>query len=279
VKQYGNAEVTVTTTSDTLNTYYTITFNYLGTKALPEDMQLVNFDLQTSNIYSKGSPINWYDMEMKGTTIDQSNVQTNNVYTYMETFKLKPTYSRLWGSLQFEGMLNPLTGGRNYAIDHRTIGAKVTVTSYDGKTIVEAPLINKTGSYVAGGMKADNNAYTVTVDVPGHFTMSKSIVLSYDVRGEIIGRDMSYLLSPAKAGDVNKDNVIDVLDAIELQKNWGKNTSGSDLNFDGIVDQKDMNYVIQNYGLQNDSVSNAPKAKDTYRGVTLNMVLSQLGLK
>ncbi|TDL71130.1 hypothetical protein E2R56_19100 [Rhodococcus qingshengii] len=279
VKQYGNAEVTVTTTSDTLNTYYTITFNYLGTKDLPEDMQLVNFDLQTSNIYSKGSPINWFENEMKGTTIDRSNVQTNNVYTYIETFKLKPTYSRLWGSLQFEGMLNPLTGGRNNALDHRTIGAKVTVTSYDGKTVVEPPLTNKSGSYVAGGMKADKNPYTVTLDVPGHFTISKSLVLSYDVRGEIIGRDMSYLLSPAKAGDVNKDHVIDVLDAIELQKNWGKNTSGSDLNFDGIVDQKDMDYVIKNYGLQNDSVPNAPKAKDTYKGVTLDMVLRQLGLK
>ncbi len=279
VKQYGNAEVTVTTTSDTLNTYYTITFNYLGTKALPEDMQLVNFDLQTSNIYSKGSPINWFENEMKGTTIDQSNVQTNNVYTYIETFKLKPTYSRLWGSLQFEGMLDPLTGGRNNAIDHRTIGAKVTVTSDDGKTVVEAPLTNKSGSYVAGGMKADKNPYTVTVDVPGHFTMSKSIVLSYDVRGEIIGRDMSYLLSPAKAGDVNKDNVIDVLDAIELQKNWGTKASGSDLNFDGIVDKKDMDYVVKNYGLQNDSVPNAPKAKNTYKSITLDTVLSQLGLK
>jgi hypothetical protein len=279
VKQFGDAQVTVTTTSDTLNTYYTITFNYLGTKDLPEDMQLVNFDLQTANIYSKGSPINWFENEMKGTTIDQSNVQTNNVYTYIETFKLKPTYSRLWGSLQFEGMLNPLTGGRNNALDHRTIGAKVTVTSYDGKTIVDAPITDKNGSYVAGGMKADPNPYTVTLDVPGHFTISKPLVLAYDVRGEIIGRDMSYLLSPAKAGDVNKDDVIDVLDAIELQKNWGKNTSGSDLNFDGIVDKKDMDYVIKNYGLQNDSVPNAPRAKDTYKGVTLDMVLSQLGLK
>ncbi|EPD53716.1 hypothetical protein HMPREF1210_00539 [Paenisporosarcina sp. HGH0030] len=279
VKQFGDAEVAVTTTSDTLNTYYTIIFNYLGTKALPEDMQLVNFDLQTSNLYSKGTTTNWFDMEMKGTTIDQSNVQTNNVYTYMESFKLKPTYSRLWGSLQFEGMLNPLTGGRNFAIDHRTIDAKVSVTSYDGKTVVDAPITNKTGSYIAGGIKADKNPYTVMVDVPGHFTMSKSIVLSYDVRGEIIGRDMSYLLSPGKAGDVNKDHVIDVLDAIELQKNWGKNTSGSDLNFDGTVDKKDMDYVIKNYGLQNDSVPKPPKAKETYKGVTLDDVLIKLGLK
>jgi hypothetical protein len=85
-------------------------------------------------------------------------------------------------------------------------------------------------------------------------------------------------LNTAKAGDVNKDNVIDVLDAIELQKNWGKNTSGSDLNFDGTVDKKDMDYIINNYGLQNPSVSDAPKAKTSYKGVTLDDVLTQLGL-
>lgn len=40
-----------------------------------------------------------------------------------------------------------------------------------------------------------------------------------------------------------------------------------------------MDYVIKNYGLQNGSVPNAPRAKEKYKGVTLDMVLSQLGLK
>ncbi|WHY79980.1 S8 family serine peptidase [Neobacillus sp. WH10] len=279
VKQYGDAQVSVTTTSDILNTYYTITFNYLGTKALSEDMKLVNFDLQTSNMYSKSSPVNWSDMQMNGTTIDQSNVQTNNVYTFMEVFKVKPTFSRLEGSMQFEGMLNPVTGQRNYALNQQTIGAKVTVTSYDGKTVADATIIDKSGNYNVDGLKADKNPYTLKVDVPGHFTMYKSLPLYYDVRGETIGRRMSYLLSVSKAGDVNKDNVIDVLDAIEMQKNWGKNKSGSDLNFDGVVDKKDMDYIIKNYGLQNPSVSDAPKAKTSNKGVTLDDVLNQLGLK
>ncbi|WP_129692353.1 S8 family serine peptidase [Gottfriedia acidiceleris] len=279
VKQYGDSQVSVSTTSDTNFTYYTITFTYLGTQSLPEDMQLVNFDLQTSNMYSKTTPVNWFMNEMKGTTIDQSGVTKNNIYTFMESFKLKPTFSRLEGSLQFEGMFNPLTGQKNLALDHRTIGAKVTVTSYDGKTVVDAPIINKSGSYNADGIKPSKDPYTIKMDVPGHFTMYRSLVLSYEDRGETIGRRMAFVLKTVTAGDVNKDDVIDVLDAIEMQKNWGTKTVGSDLNFDGTVDKKDMDYIINNYGLQNPSVSDAPKAQNTYKGITLDTVLSQLGLK
>jgi hypothetical protein len=64
-----------------------------------------------------------------------------------------------------------------------------------------------------------------------------------------------------------------------MQKNWGTKTTGSDLNFDRPVDNKDdMEYIIKNYGLQNPSVSDAPKAKTSYKGVTLDDVLTQLGL-
>lgn len=278
VKRYGDAQVSVTTTSDTNFTHYTITFTYLGTQALPEDMPLVNFDLQTSNMYSKSTPVQWAMNEMKGTTIDQLGVTKTNVYTFMESFKLKPTYSRLDGSLQFEGMLNPLTGQRNNALDQRNIGAKVTVTSYDGKTVVEGPIINKSGSYAVDGIKPSKDPYTIKMDVPGHFTMYRPLLLTYEDRGETIGRNISFVLNTTKAGDVNKDNVIDVLDAIEMQKYWGTNTIGSDLNFDGTVDKKDMDYIINNYGLQNPSVSDAPKAQNTYKGITLDTVLRQLGL-
>ncbi len=64
-----------------------------------------------------------------------------------------------------------------------------------------------------------------------------------------------------------------------IQTYWGTNKSGSDLNFDGVVDKKDMDYVVKNYGLQNSTVLNPPKAKTTYKGVTLDDVLTQLGLK
>lgn len=280
VKQYGDAQVSVTSTSDNVLTIYTITFNYFGNKALPEDMQLVNFDLNTVKHHSPKSAfsVNWFKMEMAGTTIDQSNVVTNNVYTYMDSVNMKEKYSRIQGNLNLEGTTDPLTGQQNYALDQTKLGAKVTVTSYDGKTVIEAPIQNKNGNYTADGMNADKNAYTLKVDVPGHFTMYKSFVLSDDVRGELIGNRRVFS-TRAKAGDANKDNVIDIMDALYLQTNWGTNKSGADLNFDGVVDKKDMDLLINNYGLQNSTVSNAPKAKTSYKGSTLDTVLSQLGLK
>ncbi|MEK4069008.1 S8 family serine peptidase [Peribacillus sp. FSL R5-0717] len=281
VKQYGDAQVSVTSTSDDLYTKYTITFNYLGNKALPEDMQLVNFDLNTVKHYTPNTnfSVNWFDMEMTGTTVDQSNIVTNNVYTNMESVKMQNTYSRIVGNLNLEGTTDPLTDQANSALDQTKIGAKVTVTSYDGKTVIEAPIQNKYGRYIADGIKADKNASTLKVDVPGHFTMYKSLVLSYDVRGEAIGNRFGSGLARAKAGDANKDNVIDIMDALYLQTNWGTNKSGADLNFDGVVDKKDMDLLIKNYGLQNSTVPNAPKAKTSYKGSTLDTVLIKLGLK
>ncbi len=279
VKQYGDAQVSVTSTSDDVYTKYTITFNYLGNKELPEDMQLVNFDLNTAKQYTPKSAFSvyWFGMEMTGTTIDQSNVVTNNVYTYMDSVNMKNTYSRIKGNLNLEGTMDPLTGQQNYAFDNSKIGAKVTVTSYDGKTVFEAAPV-KNGNYIVDGMKADKNAYTLKVDAPGHFTMYKSFVLSDDVRGELIGMERVFSTQP-EAGDANKDNVIDIMDAIYLQTYWGTNKSGADLNFDGVVDKKDMDLLIKNYGLQNSTVPNPPKAKTSYKGATLDTVLSQLGLK
>ncbi|MEH7451180.1 S8 family serine peptidase [Gottfriedia acidiceleris] len=271
VKKYGDAQVSVESTP----TKYIFTFNYLGDKALPEDLPLFNFDLKTANKWTTDS-INWFGMS--ATTIDQSNVVTNNVYAYMESYKVKTMYSRLEGALRPEAAVDPIKG-LNYAIDQSKIGAKVTVTSADGKTVVESPVTDRYGSYLIDGLKADKNPYALKVDVPGYFTMNQKFELYSDVRGEIVGKRIRYNLPIAAAGDTNKDNVIDILDALAVQTYWGTNKASADFNFDKVVDAKDMNYVVKNYGLQNPTVENAPKAKTSYKGATLDTVLSQLGLK
>ena len=281
VKQYGNAQVSVSTAPSGGYLNYTITFTYLGDKVLPEDLQLVNFDLKTSKKFTDGiyggSAFNWYTMT--ASTTDQSDVVTNNVYSYMESIKYKPTYSRLDGTVRVEGANDPTTGQPNFAIDQSAIGAKVTVTSYDGKTIVNAPSFTKNGQYIIEGLKAEVNPYTVIVDVPGHFTMNRQLVLSNNVRGEIVGKRLAWNLPVAAAGDVNKDNVIDVLDALAVQTYWGTNKASADFNFDKVVDKKDMDFIVENFRSQNPTVTNSPKAKSSYKGVTLDTILSQLGLK
>lgn len=276
VKQYGDAEVSVTSALSGSRMIYTFTFTYLGTKALPEDLQLFNFDIKTLNKYTRSVPFDWFTMS--ASTTDQSNAETKNVYAFMESYATKSTFSKLDGALQLEGTKNPSTGEMNYALEQRTIGAKVTVTSFDGKNMVEAPITTKNGAYSAEGLKAEKNPYTVQVDVPGHFTMHRQLVLSNEVRGETVGKRLSYHLPIAAAGDTNKDDVIDILDAIAVQKNWGTDNPSTDFNFDKVVDSKDMNYIIKNFGLQNPTVADAPKVKSSYKGATLDSIIKELGL-
>lgn len=279
VKQYGDAQVSVTSETSQNLTEYTITFNYLGNTPLPEDMKLVNFDLVTAKEYLTDFPAFWYRMEFTGSMTDQSNVVTNKVYSYMESMDLKKTYSRFESQMKLEGAIDPATGGTNFKLDQQKIGAKVTVTSYDGKDVVDAVFVTKNGNYIAQPLNVDTKPYTIKIDAPGHFTVYKQYVISDEVRGEQLGRRLQFGIPQTKAGDTNKDNVIDILDALNIQTYWGKNQSGSDLNFDGVVDKKDMDYVVKNFGLQNSSVPNPPKAKNSYKGVTLDDVLTQLGLK
>ncbi|MEH7335328.1 S8 family serine peptidase [Neobacillus drentensis] len=276
VKQYGDAQVLVTSAPSGARMNYTLTFTYLGTEALPEDLPLFNFDLKTLNKYTRNVPFDWNSMS--ASTIDQSNVETKNVYAYMESYMTKSTISKLDGFVQVEGAKNPATGETIYSLDQSKIGAKVTVSSFDGKTIVDAPILSKDGKYSADGLKAETNPYSIVVDVPGHFTMHKQFELSNEVRGETVGKFLRINLSTAAAGDANKDDVIDILDAIAVQKNWGTDNPTTDFNFDKVVDGKDMNYIIKNFGLQNPTVADTPKAKNSYKGATLDSILKELGL-
>jgi subtilisin family serine protease len=273
VKQYGDATVTV---SEDGKANYTFTFSYTGEEVLPEDLPLFNFDLKTAEKYASHMPFN--SSSIVSSTIDQSNTETKNVYTFMETYFIKQAFSKLEGSILVEGALDPATGNTNYSLDQSKIGAKVTAASHDG-TVIEAPIYSKNGQYAAEGLKAAEHPYTVTIDVPGHFTINKQMVLSDEVRGEFVGKRMRWNLPAAAAGDVNKDHVIDILDALAVKTYWGSNEASADMNFDGVVDRKDMDYIIKNYSLQNPSVPNVPKAKNLYKGATLDNILSELGLK
>ena len=108
--------------------------------------------------------------------------------------------------------------------------------------------------------------------------MNRQVVLSNEVRGETVGKWYKYSLSTAAAGDTNKDDVIDVLDALAVQTYWGTNKASADFNFDKVVDRKDMDYIVKNYGLQNPTVNKAPKAKKSYKGSTLESILEDLGI-
>ncbi|MBO9131004.1 S8 family serine peptidase [Bacillus sp. 165] len=280
VKQYGDATVTVTTAPSSSNqTTYTMTFTYNGTAPLPEDLSLFTFDVKAISKTGWGSlPVGSYST----TTVDQNNVETKNVYTFMErNFEYQLAYSNLISSLKLEGTINPATNTLNSTIDQRNINAKITATSRDGKTTVEGAITSKTGAYTIAGLPVDRDDYNVTVDVPGHFTTTTKVDVTDNIRGELYGKVYTYNLFPtAAAGDTNKDNVIDILDAIAVQAAWGKkDQTATDFNFDGVVDAKDFNYIVKNFGLQNQTVANPPKAITKYKAKTLADIQKELGIQ
>jgi hypothetical protein len=81
------------------------------------------------------------------------------------------------------------------------------------------------------------------------------------------------------AGDVNKDNVIDIMDALTIQTDWGTSKRSLDINYDGIIDAKDFAFVEKNFEMQNPTVDNAPKPVKTFKGKTLAAIKSALGIQ
>ncbi|MEH7378152.1 dockerin type I domain-containing protein [Neobacillus drentensis] len=96
--------------------------------------------------------------------------------------------------------------------------------------------------------------------------------------GEVKPYSKALYYNYAPGGDVNKDNVIDVNDTLFIKKYWKENKRDADVNYDGVVDGKDMQYVLNNYLMQNPWMENAPKAEKKYQGKTLEDVLKEVGM-
>ncbi|WP_286163864.1 dockerin type I domain-containing protein [Bacillus sp. AFS088145] len=97
--------------------------------------------------------------------------------------------------------------------------------------------------------------------------------------GKVTNQNLFLQLNPAVAGDVNKDDVIDVMDAMYIQTYWGTNKREADINFDGVVDAKDMAFVEENYLMQNPTINYAPTPKKKYKSQTLESIKSALGIQ
>ncbi|PGM55476.1 dockerin type I domain-containing protein [Bacillus sp. AFS053548] len=83
----------------------------------------------------------------------------------------------------------------------------------------------------------------------------------------------------ATAGDINIDNIIDINDALAIETYWGTNKRSADINSDGTVDAKDFAYVEKKFLMQNPAVEIAPKPVKKYKGKTIDIIKSELGIQ
>ena len=212
-----------------------------------------------------------------------SYVNENNQATSMNSgvapILIVPTYSKISGNIEAPKPFQKENGTSwNFKIDASQIGAIVTVKDHQNNEYTGK--LDRYALLEVEGLPSTLEEMELTVDIPGHFTVYKPFHVGYkNDEGEIVAHWNPELnIESAIPGDVNKDDAIDVLDAIYLAKYWGANERSADINFDKIVDAKDMKYIQDHYLEKNRTASSAPETKEIFDGKTLEDILTELGL-
>ncbi|KQL38117.1 hypothetical protein AN960_14255 [Bacillus sp. FJAT-25509] len=184
-------------------------------------------------------------------------------------------YSKVQAQLGAQGLYKE-DGTYNYSTDYTAVGASVKAQDSKGNLYIGE--IQKNGQIFINNLPADELFYTVIVDVPGHFTTYTPLEVGRKAGNISIGESIYYYTAKSKAGDINKDNVVDLNDALLIEANWNKNNRDTDINFDGITDAKDFKLLESNYLKENDYVLDTPSPVQELKGQTLQTIKAKLGI-
>lgn len=223
--------------------------------------------------YFKG----WTELQDLKATYTDTSGQTEGAPGFLKSFKVIPTYSQMAAKLLPEGLLTPQglpIAGMNYS----NIGSKIKVTD-DQNNVYTSVIAHPDGFFEVLNLPLSDKPLTVEMAVPGHFTTKAIFTIGKQTENGVLGEAKLIGGINIIAGDVNNDDVIDVMDAIEMKKNWGTNNRNTDINLDGITDAKDFAFVEANYLMSNPTVTDTPKPIKKYQNETLNSILVDLGLE
>ncbi|MFP7298777.1 S8 family serine peptidase [Neobacillus niacini] len=253
----GNAQVSVETTGNTSKVKLTVD------EAVSGNVQAIDLTLKVKDtafiVNAVVNPTVAYTNEL-GKLISLSSAG-------ME-WQIQPTFSEVYGTLRAEGIA--------YNADWRKLGATIQLidengTKYDGTSTMAI-----FGDYRISKLPITNTHFVWELKVPGHFTMKRVIPVGVEKNGVLWGQLLQYFSDRPLAGDVNQDDVIDIRDAAAIQQAWETNDRAADINFDGIVNAKDMQFVVTNYLKQNPDGEKPPAPVEHADGKTLQDILNEL---
>ncbi|KQL51474.1 hypothetical protein AN964_21160 [Heyndrickxia shackletonii] len=196
-------------------------------------------------------------------------------------FQVERTYSFMKSYVYAEAFMLPYLDEPSSDLDYVKAGAKVKVTDDTGKEYSTTLGGDSSFSWhLSSYLPLTDKPFTLEVDMPGHFIVKKTFTIGLKENGEVKPYSKALYYEHSPAGDVNKDNVIDIKDALYIQSNWKTNKREADINFDGVVDEKDMQYVVNNFLMQNPwMLDKAPKPETKYKGKALNDILHEVGMQ
>lgn len=214
-------------------------------------------------------------------TVINSQNQTSKLLNAGYNFEILPQFNAASGRVLPDAFRTAKYSPILEKKDWTKVGASLKLKDSSGVTFDATSLINEKGDYRVEKLPLSKDPYDLEIKVPGHFEVHTKQPIGFEYNGELFGQhryiDPYYI--DLIAGDVNQDNVIDVLDAIDIQNAWQTSNRAADINFDGTVDAKDIGFVQENYLVQNKYVENPPAAKETHDDKTLESILKELGIQ
>lgn len=253
-----------------------ISINFDGKRTVTGDIPMVDVTVKFEGDEDERLHAFGELKDMKSTFTDKRGKVTSP-FTLVNKVFVAPSFSQAEGTLAATGFYDE-NGNLKKGVNYDKVGAKVTIKDHKGKKYTSS--LNRDGQFLVTELPITKYEFTATVDVPGHFNTNTMFQAGIASNGRYYGELKDLHLVDAVAGDVNKDHVIDVMDAIALEENWKSNKRSADINFDGKVDVNDFAFVESNYLLQNDTVDGkVPTPKVEYKGKTLESIKRALGIR
>ncbi|ODG90170.1 hypothetical protein BED47_12600 [Gottfriedia luciferensis] len=208
--------------------------------------------------------------------VNETN-QTISMFSTITPIWSQPIKSKISGGISIPDSLKR-EGRNSWRVDPSKIGAVLSVKDQSGKSY--PGVISSLGLPSIEKLPVTLEEMNASLDIPGHFTMYVPFHVGFlDDEGTPTAHwNPEVNFSTPIAGDVNKDNVIDLMDALYIQTYWGTNKRSADINFDNIVDAKDFAFFEKNYLMQNPTVGDAPKPVKKYKGKTIDDIKEELGI-
>lgn len=238
---------------------------------IPKNISLVNIKLkQDPTKFIKGPQ----EIGLKECKISKDSQSISSITSFPQYVNIIPSVSSIKsrviaGAFSFTGMTEE---------KFKNLNGNVLAIDKIGKTYSGNFL--KNGDIQINDIPANVENVEVEVKVPGHFPTKLQVnelndLIDSKYAGSLINLPNTFLTP----GDINGDNVIDVMDAVEIKKYWGTDNRSADINFDGIVNKQDMWSVYLNYLAKNPTTLNVPQPIETYNGQTLQDIMNELGIK
>jgi len=272
LSQYGEAKVTLTNSSTP-----TVQLDLPSTTQINDKVAAVDLTLKVKDTaFTTSAKLD--------PTVSITNTEgTSNLIKAGYTWGLVSSFSELEGPLTAEGFLLPGTTNKYKNVDWPNSGASIKLTQSNGNVFDITPtLVKDVNRFAISKLPLTGDLWSWEFSLPGHFKVNLPMMSGFEYKGKLYGQEKilisNYFIKNAVAGDANQDQVIDIKDALEIQKAWGTNTRSADINWDGTVDATDIQFVQKNYLKVNPYLNNTPTPVKQVNEKTLEDILKELGV-